>query len=300
MLYTFDYVMIMYNNMSTNKNNANLSLSSIQSKQPNECHTFLNPEPHTYKNVNTGELLNIGIINASKKVFELGVKYAKDIIITIGTAETTALLDASLITFDHFINKIEENPKISKIVKSIGNQFPKIIGLLDSSVNIFRYIGYDYLTKSYNQYSNTTNPYLDINSEITPHGMGFKKLMDLFGPQVTDIKNHEGLPHTSEHINSHTSQHSEHGGVKKGGMNTKTYDALIIVDKITDDILKLPRELQEDELMKIIDILKKRMNIKQLGGKSKQTKTNKKYRVIRKMIKRTMRKFCKSYPHISK
>jgi hypothetical protein len=278
-------------------NNASLSLSSIQTKQPNECRTFLNPEPHTYKNVNTGELLNIGIINASKKVFELGVKYAKDIIITIGTAETTALLDASLITFDHFINKIEENPKISKIVKSIGNQFPKIIGLLESSVNIFRYIGYDYLTKSYNQYSNTTNPYLDINGNITQHGMGFKKLMDLFGPQVTDIKNHVELPNTSQHNEHQTSQHSE---AKKGGMNTKTYNALRIVDKITDDILKLPRELQEDELMKIIDILKKRMNIKQLGGKSRQTKTNKKYRVIRKMIKRTMRKFCKSYPHISK
>lgn len=274
--------MIMYNNMSTK---GNLSSSSIQPTQPNECHTFLNPEPHTYKNVNTGELLNIGIINVSKKVFELGVKYAKDIIITIGTAETTALLDASLITFDHFINKIEENPKISKIVKSIGDQFPKIIGLLDSSVNIFRYIGYDYLTKSYNQYANTNNPYSDIHGNITQEGIGFKKLIDLFDSQVTDKE----LFHTSKHIDK-----------KLGGMNTKTYNALRIVDKITDDILRLPRELQENELMKIIDILKKRMNIKQLGGKSGQTKTNKKYRVIRKMIKRTMRRFCKSYPHISK
>lgn len=269
------------------------TLNKRQLQNPNECHTFLNPVPHTYKKVNTGDVLNIGIMNAYKKVFELGVKYTKNVIITIGTAEATALLDASLITVDHFIDKLDEHPKISKIIKSFNEQMPKIIGLLDSSVNIFRYIGYDYLTKSYNQYANTPNPYLDNEGNLTPYGNGFKKLIDLIS-QLDNNGNHDELVGLTD-INP-----SNEDKLKKGGMNNKTYNALRIVDKITDDILKLPRELQEDELMKIIDMLKKKMEIKQTGGKISQTKTHKKCRIIRKMIKRSMRSFCKSYSHISK
>ena len=271
-------------------------------KKPNECYTFLNPVPHTYKNVNTDEVLNIGIITAYKKAFELGVKYTKDIIITIGTAETTALIDASLITVEHFIDKLEEHPKIAKIIKSVGEQMPKIIGLLDSTVNIFRYIGYDYLTKSYNQYANTPNPYLDVDGNLTQYGLGFKKLIDLVS-QLDNTGNHQQLFGSNDmntKVHDKTYQTKPTNGKKMGGMNNKTYDALRIVDKMTDDILKLPRELQEDELIKIIDMLKNKMDMKQMGGKSTRNKTNKKCRNIRKMIKRSMRKFCKGYSHITK
>lgn len=283
----------MNNKTDSSRLNQTTTLNNRQIQNPNECHTFLNPVPHTYKKVNTGDVLNIGIINAYKKVFELGVKYTKNVIITIGTAETTALLDASLITVDHFIDKLDEHPKIAKIIKGVNEQMPKIIGLLDSSVNIFRYIGYDYLTKSYNQYANAPHPYLDNEGDITQYGLGFKKLLDLVS-QLDNNGIHNELV-GSTHENS-----SNGNNIKRGGVNNKTYNALRIVDKITDDILKLPRELQEDELMKIIDMLKKKMDIKQTGGKITRTKTHKKCRVIRKMIKRSMRSFCKSYPHISK
>ena len=87
----------------------------------------------------------------------------------------------------------------------------------------------------------------------------------------------------------------------KGGMNVdkQLNEALTIVDKLTDDIMKLPAELRENELFKITDMLKQKIN-KQSGGKLKLKSRTKRCRVIRKMIKRTMRKFCNVYPRINK
>ena len=76
----------------------------------NTCNTFLQPRSHTYTPVNTTDDLNVGVLYASRKIFDLGVKYAKNMAITIATAEMTILTEASLTTIDHFFDKLNENP----------------------------------------------------------------------------------------------------------------------------------------------------------------------------------------------
>jgi hypothetical protein len=229
------------------------------SQTPNNCDTFLQPQPNKYKNVNTVDELNIGILNASKKLFDLGVKYTQDIFVTITTAEATILVEASLKTMEHFINKLEENPRINEI---IVKQMPKLVGLFDSSVNIIRYIGYDYITKSYYNYASANKPYI-VNGTITQDGIGFKKLLDLATEPNNII-----------------------------GGNNKTYHALKIVDKLTDEILKLPIERQQTELLNITNQINRKIDEGKtfMGGKLR-FKTKKRCRNVRKMIKRTIRKF---------
>jgi hypothetical protein len=41
---------------------------------PNKCDKFLNPVSNKYNSVDTVDDLNVGIMTASKKVFDLGVK----------------------------------------------------------------------------------------------------------------------------------------------------------------------------------------------------------------------------------
>jgi len=225
--------------------------------QQNNCQTFLNPPIHTYDTINENDDLNIGVLNASKKLFELGVEYTKDVFITITTAEATILVEASLKALEHFLNKLEQTPVILKVGNMFKSQMSNLGGLLESSENIIRYIGYDYLTKSYSNYASTNKlTQEDIN--------GFKKLLDVVKPNIQLLT---------------------------GGSNDKLIDVVTIVDKLTDNIMKLPLESQETELLKFTDMLKKRIRSKkQSGGRIKRIKRT---RVIRNMIKRSMRKFGK-------
>jgi hypothetical protein len=272
---------------------------NIMEQLPNKCNAFLNPVSNKYNNVVTVDDLNIGIMTASKKVFELGVKYTKEMFITITTAEATILVEASLKTVEHFMDKLKENPKMNEILTT---QMPKIIGLLDSGVNILRYIGYDYLTKSYYNYASANKSYTYNDNELTQDGIGFKKLLDLVS-QTNNVRN-QPEEYNRNGLNSVNRSSVDGKNDKiKGGVNVDKQldEALTIVDKLTDDIMKLPPELRENELFKITDMLKQKIN-KQSGGKLKlklKSKT-KRCRVIRKMIKRTMRKFCNVYPRINK
>jgi archaellum component FlaC len=258
----------------------------------NNCDTFLQPNPHTYTQVNTSDDLNVGVLYASKKIFDLGVKYAKDIAITIATAEVTILMEASLLSINHFLEKLDKNERIKKIIDS---SYSTISSLFTSSIDIIRFIAYSYLTKSWNNFASTNKTYTDTNGVLTQDGIGFHKMLDFVSNLTNNIQNNVIA---KVHANRDAIGNKMSGGtiVEKG--NDKMYAALRIVDRLTNDIMKLPREVQQDELLKLTNMLKKKMN-KQSGGRiKKQRKTTKKYRVIRNMIKRSIRKFSKKYPRL--
>jgi hypothetical protein len=275
----------MYNIMDNTTNN------------PNKCNTFLHPQAHTYREVNTSDELNVGVLYASKKIFDLGVKYARDMAITIATAEMTILMEASLTTIDHFFDKLNDNKRIKEIIDA---DYSKIMNLFESSIDIVRFMAYNYLTKSWNNFATTNKSYTDIQGNLTADGVGFQKMLQF----VSDVSNNtiqKIQPHVTTELNKSVKS-TPHPNTKRGGTigesDDKMFSALRIVDRITDDIMKLPREVQQDELLKITDMLKRRMS-KQSGGKvKKERKTTKKFRAIRKMIKRSMRKFSKSYPKL--
>ncbi len=256
-------------------------------QHPNKCNAFLNPGSKKYNNVVTVDDLNIGIMTASKKVFELGVKYTKEMFITITTAEATILVEASLKTVEHFMDKLKENPRVNEILTT---QMPKIIGLVDSGVNILRYIGYDYLTKSYYNYGSANKPYTYDNNVLTQDGVGFKNLLDLVS-QTNDARNNPQV----------YNQHGVNSLNKSSEDDKQLKEALRIVDKLTDDIMKLPAGLRESKLLEITNMLREKMKGNtQRGGKSKLKSRTKRCCVIRKMIKRTIRKFSNVYPMINK
>lgn len=264
------------------------------SNKPNKCNTFLQPRSHTYKEVNTSDELNVGVLYASRKIFDLGVKYARDMAITIATAEVTILMEASLTSIDHFFDKLDENKRIKEIINS---DYSKIMSLFESSIDIVRFMAYNYLTKSWNNFATTNKSYTDNEGNLTQDGVGFQKMLGF----VNDLSNNniqiKGVDklHTPNNKPVATSNMKTVKGGTIGESNDKMFSALRIVNRLTDDIMKLPREVQEDELLKITDMLKNKMN-KQSGGRvKKERRTTKKFRAIRKMIKRSMRNFSKSY-----
>lgn len=290
--------MIMYNIM----NNSSIPTINISSK-PDKCKNFLGPQPHTYTPVDTSDDLEVGVLYASRKIFDLGVKYARDMAITIATAEMTILMEASLTTIDHFFDKLNENKRIKEIIDA---DYSKIMSLFESSIDIVRFMAYNYLTKSWNNFATTNKSYTDIQGNLTEDGVGFQQMLKFVSdlsnnniqvngmkPPINAIDTSKGKSHP---IVSNEKKNNGGGIVRES--NDKMFDALRIVNRITDDIMKLPREVQQDELLKITDILKKRIN-KQSGGRiKKERKTTKKFRAIRKMIKRSMRNFSKKYPKL--
>jgi len=246
-------------------------------------------EPPTYEKPRTTEKLNIGIMNAAKKAFNLGVKYTKDVLIDITTAEAQVMVDVSMSTVDKFMTKVEENPKLKVM---INTYFPKIMDMLDSNISILRYIGYDYLTKSYNQYTNSHKSYVDERGEISRDGLGFNRLLDL----TTNVDNNSLSliqPQLHPHPQTHSQQYSQPKQKMNGGGEQPT-NVLILLDRLTDDVLKLPLQIQQDELLKIAEIIKKKIsNRSQIGGRRHKNKTKRNSHYIKKIIKRTIRKFSK-------
>jgi hypothetical protein len=264
----------------------------------NKCNTFLQPRAHTYTQVNTSDELNVGVLYASRKIFDLGVKYARDMAITIATAEVTILMEASLTSIDHFFDKLDENKRIKEIINS---DYSKIMSLFESSIDIIRFMAYNYLTKSWNNFATTNKSYTDIEGNLTQDGVGFQKMLGF----VNDLSNNNiqikrvDNPHPPNNNVDKGKPVSSNIKTAKGGTigesNDKMFSALRIVNRLTDDIMKLPREVQEDELLKITDMLKNKINKQSGGWVKKERRTTKKFRDIRKMIKRSMRKFSKGY-----
>ena len=249
-------------------------------------------EPPTYEKLRTTEKLNIGIMNALKKTFNLGVKYTKDVMIDITTAEAQILVDMSMSTVDKFMTKVEDNPKLKVMMNTY---FPKIVDMLDSNISILRYIGYDYLTKSYNQYINSHKSYVDETGELSQDGLGFKRLLDLTTTLDGQQPIHQYQQQQPQHQQSQRQQpqHQQYTNTQKttthqrGGGST---NVLILLDRLTDDVLKLPLQIQQDELIKIADIIKKRVaGQSQVGGRGRRKKN--KTRRIKKIIRRSIRSF---------
>lgn len=243
-----------------------------------------NKDPPKYQKIPTAETLNIGIITALKKSFNLGLKYTKDVMIDITTAEAQILVDMTMTTVDKFMTKVEENPKLKVM---INTYFPKILELLDSNISILRYIGYDYLTKSYNQYINSHKSYIkDESEELSRDGLGFKRLLDLTTTLDTQSPSLLQPPNTQQHTTRPNQNQNQNGG--------SSTNVLILLDKLTDDVLKLPFQIQQDELIKIADIIKKRVSGQsQQGGRRRRSKnkTRRQSHYIKKIIKRTIRRF---------
>lgn len=281
----------------------------MMDNKPNKCNTFLQPQPHTYTPVNTDDELEVGILYASRKIFDLGVKYARNMAITIATAEMTILIEASLASIDHFFDKLNENKRIKEIINA---DYSKIMNLFESSIDIVRFMAYNYLTKSWNNFATTNKSYTDIQGNLTQDGVGFQQMLKFVSdlsnnniqvnrtnPSINAIDTNKVNPTVNVTSSPIVSQDKKNmgGGIVRES-NDKMIAALRIVNRITDDIMKLPREVQQDELLKITDILKKGIN-KQSGGRIKrERKTTKKFRTIRKMIKRSMRNFSKKYPKL--
>lgn len=240
-------------------------------------------EPPKYEKLRTTETLNIGIMNALKKSFNLGLKYTKDVVIDITTAEAQILVDMTMTTVDKFMTKVEENPKLKVMVNTY---FPKILEMLNSNISILRYIGYDYLTKSYNQYINSHKSYIDERGELSQDGLGFKRLLDLTSTLDTQQPSQPTIQ--NEHIHTPISPNKPQ---QRGGGPT---NVLILLDRLTDDVLKLPFQIQQIELIKITDIIKKRVSGQsQQGGMRIRNKTRRQSHYVKKIIKRTIRRFSK-------
>lgn len=240
-------------------------------------------EPPKYEKLRTTETLNIGIMNALKKSFNLGLKYTKDVVIDITTAEAQILVDMTMTTVDKFMTKVEENPKLKVMVNTY---FPKILEMLNSNISILRYIGYDYLTKSYNQYINSHKSYIDERGELSQDGLGFKRLLDLTSTLDTQQPSQPTIQ--NEHIHTPISPNKPQ---QRGGGPT---NVLILLDRLTDDVLKLPFQIQQNELIKITDIIKKRVSGQsQQGGMRIRNKTRRQSHYVKKIIKRTIRRFSK-------
>ena len=289
--------MIMYNIMDI----PNFNISN----KPDKCKNFLAPQPHTYTPVNTSDDLEVGVLYASRKIFDLGVKYARNMAITIATAEMTILIETSLASIDHFLDKLNENKRIQEIINA---DYSKIMNLFESSIDIVRFMAYNYLTKSWNNFATTNKSYTDIQGNLTEDGVGFQQMLKV----VSDLSNNNiqvngttpsiTTTDVNKDVKPVTNTKDARDKNKGGGIvresNNKMIDAIRIVNRITDDIMKLPREVQQDELLKITDMLKKGIN-KQSGGRIKKgRKTTRKFRAIRKMIKRSMRNFSKKYPKL--
>jgi hypothetical protein len=219
--------------------------------------------------------------------------------ITIATAEVTILMEASLTSIDHFFDKLDKNKRIKEIINS---DYSKIMGLFESSIDIVRFMAYNYLTKSWNNFATTNKSYTDNEGNLTQDGVGFQKMLgfvnDLSNNNIQIKRVDNPQPSNNNAVNGKLGVTSDKKAVKGGTIgesNDKMFSALRIVNRLTDDIMKLPREVQEDELLKITDMLKNRMS-KQSGGRvKKERRTTKKFRAIRKMIKRSMRNFSKGY-----
>jgi hypothetical protein len=176
------------------------------------------------------------------------------------------------------------------------------MSLFESSIDIVRFMAYNYLTKSWNNFATTNKSYTDNEGNLTQDGIGFQKMLGF----VNDLSNNniqiKGVdnpqPSNNNSANGKSGVTPNKKAVKGGTIgesNDKMFSALRIVNRLTDDIMKLPREVQEDELLKITDMLKNRMS-KQSGGRvKKERRMTKKFRAIRKMIKRSMRNFSKGY-----
>ena len=256
---------------------------------------------HEFDTVKTNGKLTIGVLNAFKGAFDLGVKYTKEIIITVTTAEMMVMVDVGMGAFEKIIQKV----KNIKELEPIGEWMVKFIDyklkFVDSELEIVKYMGYVYLMRSFKEYSdalkssNLPNP--EINNEQFTDFLKMLSSGDLV-KQGVDIKhaaqdimnNNSKNPKNPKNIENPKPKQPIRGG------NDSNNDALKIANRIIDQILLLPLHLQIDELVKIIDKIKKIASTKKMTGGMSRKRTNK-YKSGKKSSRRHITKKTKRMIH---
>lgn len=242
---------------------------------------------HDFDTVKTNGKLNIGILNAFKGVFDLGVKYTKEIIITVTTAEMMIMVDVGMGAFEKVVNKVSTIKELQPFGDFIFKLVDYKLKFLDSDLEIVKYMGYEYLSRSYKEYLEAIKNTNASTPTSLNHQEQFDNFLKTFSSPIqnptTQLTNHI-IPKQSKNQQQHT--------VKRGGGNINyesDKDALKIADRIIGQVLLLPLHLQLNELVKIIDKIRNIAKTKPMsGGGIKKSKKRMHYK-RRKYINKTKR-----------
>ena len=248
---------------------------------------------HEFDTVKTNSKLNIGIMNAFKGAFDLGVKYTKEIIITVTTAEMMIMVDVGMGAVEKIIQRLKNIKELEPIAEWISKFLDYKLKFVDSDLEMVKYLGYVYLMKSYKEYSDALKTSdIPTSENQIEHFNEFMKMITSMNPGIAqnissarDVINKQNTLTTNP---KHTTQPPTKDTHHRGGSSNTSNDALKIANRIIDDILLLPLHLQLDEMVKIIDKLKKFSETKKMIGGMVGKKTGKKLR-RRRNIKRTIK-----------
>jgi len=253
---------------------------------------------HDFDTVKTNGKLNIGFFNALRGAFDLGVKYTKDIVVTVTTAEMTVMVDLGLSAFEKIVNKVGNMKELQPFGDYLAKFVDYKLKFLDSDLKIVEYLGYEYLLKSYRDYVDAIQIANTIGLE-NPEDQ-FNNFLKNFSPNAKinipfspngHMNTQPRQPGREQHTQSAKNGSQHLGG---GHLTPKASDdAFKIADRIIDQILLLPLHLQLDELVKIVNNIKNVAETKHMrGGGVNELRINKKSRKHRgrkrrKAIKKT-------------
>lgn len=260
---------------------------------------------HDYDVVKTNGKLDIGILNAFKGAFDLGVKYTKEIIVTVTTAEMMVMVDLGLGAFERIVQKIKNMPELQPFGKYLTDLVDYKLKFLETDLKIIEYMGAEYLTRSYKNYVEAIEL---ANKTGIPgnHEEQFNNFLKTINPGVSlsNIKHH--LPINHNLTQTQTQTPPPHTKTSRGGGNDMGDDALKIADGIIDKILLLPLHLQLDELAKIVNKLRNVADTRKIMGggggviskdvlrRNKKSSKHKKYKGRSRGIRKTKRMIYKS------
>lgn len=260
---------------------------------------------HDFDTVKTNDKLNIGILNAFKGAFDLGVKYTKEMIVTVTTAEMVIMVDMGLNAFEKIVTKVNNIPELQPFGQYLFNLMDYKLKFFDADLKIIEYMGYEYLSRSYKNY-------MDAIEIANKNGMSkdqeeqFDNFLKTIAPSIPLSSITSPIPMNNTNNNqSQQPQQSQQKGPPshtskkhKGGGYQQDNDALKIADRIIDQIMLLPLHLQLDELKKIVYKLRNVAETKKMTGgmnlRSNKKSIKHKRGKSRRYIKKTKRMIYKS------
>ena len=149
---------------------------------------------HEFDTVKTNGKLTIGVLNAFKGAFDLGVKYTKEIVITVTTAEMMIMVDVGMGAFEKIIQKVKNIKELEPIGEWVVKLIDYKLKFIDSELEIVKYMGYVYLMRSFKEYSDALKSSNLPSSEIDDEQFGdFLKMLssDDLSKRGVDIKHTE-------------------------------------------------------------------------------------------------------------
>ena len=264
---------------------------------------------HDFDTVKTNDKLKIGILNAFKGAFDLGVKYTKEMIVTVTTAEMVIMVDMGLSAFEKIVTKVNNIPELQPFGKYLFNLMDYKLKFFDADLKIIEYMGYEYLSRSYKNYTDAIE-LANKNGTTENREEQFDKFLKTIAPSIplSSITSPVSMKNTND--NQQQQQHQKPTATTnkpnkkhKGGGNNQDNDALKIADRIIDQIMLLPLHLQLDELKKIVYKLRNIAETKKMTGganaqikksiKNKRNKGRRHIKKTRRMIYKSINSFVK-------